>query len=358
MFRVLYWVLGVSLVILIVTGVGLHAVARPGWPLLGRVSAKTIESLVLTAEKTKRSPESVEALRTLDWAVSVPRKIDLNNGVGFSNGATTLDLRAIYDDHFLYVRAQWVDPTDSTLYWPVKRTADGWHYMQTSLHDEQIHYEDKFAMVFPIGHQPAFTQFGCALSCHQGKDTDRFPYGYKASKTPIDVWHWKGSRSGSVGYIDDKYWHHADMNRKDVGRYGDGGQSAPYTKNINKEQTAPLYLPKDESYVINNGGALKREGAVEYSEELAKDIPEGTLVPGVVVSAFEGDRGDVECAHDYSNGKHTLWIRRKLDTGSSNDARFVPGDSIPFCVSAFDHAAKRHAYHLAVYTLYLKPPAE
>ncbi len=113
LFRVLYWVLGVSLVILIVTGVGLHAVARPGWPLLGRVSAKTIESLVLTAEKTKRSPESVEALRTLDWAVSMPRKIDLNNGVGFSNGATTLDLRAIYDDHFLYVRAQWVDPGDS-----------------------------------------------------------------------------------------------------------------------------------------------------------------------------------------------------------------------------------------------------
>jgi Ni,Fe-hydrogenase I cytochrome b subunit len=36
LFRVLHGVLAVSMVVLIVTGVGLHAVARPGWSLLGQ----------------------------------------------------------------------------------------------------------------------------------------------------------------------------------------------------------------------------------------------------------------------------------------------------------------------------------
>ena len=39
LFRVLHWVLGVSTVVLIVTGLGLHAVARPGWSLFGRFQA-------------------------------------------------------------------------------------------------------------------------------------------------------------------------------------------------------------------------------------------------------------------------------------------------------------------------------
>ena len=144
------------------------------------------------------------------------------------------------------------------------------------------------------------------------------------------------------------------MERKDVGRYGDSGISGPYTKNINKDHTAPLFLPKDDSYVINKGGALLREGAVEYTEKLAAKIPVGTLIPGVVVSPFTGDRGDVHCISSFEDGHHTLWMRRKLDTNSKDDVVFSPGESVAFAAAAFDHAAKRHAYHMTTYRLLLK----
>jgi hypothetical protein len=319
-----------------------------------QLPAKKSSSHVLKADKIEAVADSMQAVQALDWDTAEPLNTHLVNGVGFDKGVSELELRAKYDESYLYVRAIWTDPTENTDYWPVKRTADGWEYMQASAADEQSMYEDKFSMIFPINEDPDFNKFGCATSCHQSTDTERFPYGYKASETPFDVWHWKSSRSGAVGFVDDKYWHTADMERKDVGRYGDGGIPGPYTKNINKEHTAPLYLPKDDRYVINKGGALLREGAIEYTEELASKIPVGTLIPGVVVSPFEGDRGNVHCISTYGEGKHTLWIRRKLDTGSKDDVVFNPGESVAFAASAFDHAAKRHAYHMTTYRLLLK----
>jgi hypothetical protein len=322
--------------------------------LLLQLPAKKSKSHRLEAEKIEAVADGMQAVQALDWSNAKPLNTHLVNGIGFNKGVSELELRAKYDDTYLYVRAVWTDPTENTLYWPVKRTADGWEYMQDSAADEQSHYEDKFSMIFPIEEDPMFNQFGCAISCHQSEDEERFPYGYKASKEKIDVWHWKASRSGSVGFIDDKYWHTADMDRKDVGRYGDSGIPGPYTKNISKDKTHPLYLPKDDSYIINKGGALLREGAVEYTEELAAKIPEGTLIPGVVVSPFEGDRGDVRCISSFEDNRHTLWIRRRLDTGSKDDVVFSPGKSIAFAASAFDHAAKRHAYHMTTYRLLLK----
>ncbi len=322
--------------------------------LLLQLPAKKTSGHFLNAEKVAAVGEGMPAVQALDWSEAKPLKTHLVNGVGFDKGVSKLELRAKYDETYLYVRAIWTDSTENTDYWPVKRTAEGWEYMQSSVADEQSMYEDKFAMIFPIEEDPLFNKFGCATSCHQSSDTERFPYGYKASKEPFDVWHWKSSRSGAVGFMDDKYWHTADMERKDVGRYGDGGQPGPYTKNITKDHTRPLYLPKDDSYVINKGGALLREGAVEYTEELAADIPVGTLIPGVVVSPFTGDRGDVHCISEFNEKGHTLWIRRKLNTGNKDDVVFVPGESVAFAASAFDHAAKRHAYHMTPYRLRLK----
>ncbi|MCF7849312.1 MAG: hypothetical protein K9M45_10705 [Kiritimatiellales bacterium] len=321
---------------------------------INQIPAKKMKAHALVAGKIEPVRADIKDVPALNWDATKPLKIEMANGANFGNGTTALRLRAMHDGTYLYVRAIWDDPTNDTAYWPVKKTDDGWKYMQNSLADETEYYEDKLSIIFPIKESAAFNQLGCALSCHQDKDTERFPYGFKASAEPIDVWHWKATRTGSVGHADDKFWHLADMKLKDVGRYGDGGEGGGYTKNINKEHTAPLYLPKDDSYVINNGGALLKAGAVEYTEELGAKIPAGTIIPGVVVAPNDGDRGDVKCEHAYADGKHTLWLRRKLDTGNKDDVVFVPGGSTAFAASAFDHAAKRHAYHMTVYRLLLE----
>ncbi|MCF7864488.1 MAG: hypothetical protein K9L89_06850, partial [Kiritimatiellales bacterium] len=319
---------------------------------INQLPVKQSASHRLLAEKIGDVPIDIKAVPDLNWDAARPLKTRLVNGVGFDKGVTRLELRAMYDNTYLYMRAQWEDDTDSTVYWPIQKTAEGWKYLQNSLNDEQELYEDKFALLFPIDQSVLFDQVGCAAYCHQSSDTKRFPYGYKASKDPLDVWHWKAARTDPMGYVDDKYWQGHDTSLTDVGRKSDSGDKAGYLKNISEDHTHPLYLPKDENSVIK--GAILQSGAVEYTEELGARIPEGTIIPGLVIHDIQGDRGDIRCVSEYKDGIHTLWMRRQLDTGSEYDVLFTPGESVSFAASAFDHAAKRHAYNMTSYKLLLK----
>ena len=52
---------------------------------------------------------------------------------------------------------------------------------------------------------PAFEQKGCLAACHTGEGK---PYGNKYTASAgerLDMWHWKGVRTGTVGQIDDQY---------------------------------------------------------------------------------------------------------------------------------------------------------
>ena len=97
------------------------------------------------------------------------------------------------------------------------------------------------------------------------------------------------------------------------------------------------------------GGGLFRDKAVPRTPELEARIPEGAMVPGQVISPFLGDRGDVETRSRHADGKWTLWIRRRLDTGSAYDVAFRPGGVYSFGCAAFDNTSKRHAYNTETY---------
>ncbi|MHC4401439.1 MAG: ethylbenzene dehydrogenase-related protein [Planctomycetota bacterium] len=297
----------------------------------------------------RRISAAGEDLKALPWSEASPLSIELADGVGFDGGRTAVTLRALYDGNELFVQAQWIDPCENREYSPWEKTADGWQHLTTSPDDESVYYEDKFAMVFPTEPDWRFDRFGCAMYCHVAGDR---PYGYKGSDHLVDVWHWKAVRTDPVGQVDDKYWLGFDLSEKDVGRHGDPKQSGGYTKEGSDGQDHPSRLPDDLSAI--RGGMIPLDHAVEYSEDAAEKIPEGTRVPSIVASAFVGDRGDVRCQSQYENGRWTLWIRRKLDTGSRYDRRFEPGQTYSFGCAAFDHTSNRHAYGLSVYRLTLE----
>ena len=247
---------------------------------------------------------------------------------------------------------------------PWKKTAAGWERLMTVKDDETVYYEDKFAMIFPtprdLQGNPArdwqFERFGCTTYCHASSER---PCGYKGSEYVVDVWHWKAARTDPVGQVDDKYWKGFDLLLKDVGRHGDPppedlpkGESGGYLPNVSGDGTRPKMLPRDPS--VSDNEYLLADQAAPYDSEVAKTIPAGTEVAGIIVEAFQGDRGDVRCRSEYADGRWRLWIRRDLDTGSDFDAQFVPGRSYPFGCAAFDHSSNRHAYGMAVYWLVLE----
>lgn len=314
----------------------------------------------LTAKRIPSANVATSELDKLPWDDEdvLPLRIELAGGLGFDGGRTRVTLRALHDGRELFVLAQWDDPTEDRRDMPWVRTADGWKRLVLNEDDETHYYEDKFSLVFPAEPDWRFGLVGCALSCHAGGGR---AYGYKGCDRIVDVWHWKSTRTDPCGQVDDKYWAELDFSAKDVGRYGDPKTAGGYEKNAAKDGTRPGWLPRDGW--APRCGIIPTEDAVTYDSEEGTEIlariPEGAIIPGIVASAAQGDRGDVGCTSRHVARRWRLYIRRKLDTGHKrddgrpSDVQFVPGQSVPFGCAAFDNSSKRHAYGHAVYRLVL-----
>lgn len=312
------------------------------WP--SRVPSR---SLVATA--IDRSIDDQTSVKELPWDSAQPVTVQLSNGVGFRAGQTPVTLRALHTDDELFVLAQWKDPTEDRRYSPWKKTRDGWEHLKTNAKDECVYYEDKFALAFPIESDWRFEQVGCALYCHAGGGNS---YGGKQSDRMVDVWHWKATRTDPSGQADDKYWFKPESEDKISGRFGDPKDGGGYKTNQADDAERPACLPADPAK--QNGGAILGEDAIDYTEAMASAIEPGTIVPGMISSPFEGDRGDVKCESVHRNGEWALYYRRKLVTGSEYDVQFRSGESHAFACAAFDHASKRHAYSFNVFHLLLE----
>lgn len=306
----------------------------------------TLGSRILRAT---RIASPADDLQSLPWDSAHELDISLTNGCGFDNGHTILRLRAFHNGRELFMRARWDDPVENRRYWPWKKIEHGWERLVTNPDDEQVYYEDKFSLIFPVEKSTAFAKIGCAMYCHV--DSDR-AYGHKASDHVVDVWHWKASRSDSIGIVDDKYWFGCDKSQKDVGRHGDPLDAGGMEKNYEEGLDHPPLLPANDSAVVK--GALLKKHATAFTEALSDAFPPGATVPGIVVETILGDRGDVQCQSEHRNRQWVLYIRRALQTNSDGkDVQFKPGCSYDFACAAFDHAAKRHAYNHQVYRLVL-----
>ncbi|MBI4350201.1 MAG: hypothetical protein HY550_02075 [Elusimicrobia bacterium] len=312
------------------------------------------DSRELSAKKIRNVPQNWAAVKNLDWDRGEALEFTLVNGSGFNKGSSEVALAALYDDTDIYFKITWTDPREERDYWPWVKTGDGWERLAAQPKDETVYYEDKFSLLFPKERNKMFETYGCAVKCHADP---KYRYGYSAADKLIDLWHWKASRTDPAGYAEDQYILGQDLGRKDVGRFPDPDEGGGFIVNLSADGKTPLYLPAGKGAEVP--GAILRSKAAPYTKEAGVRLPEGTRIPGLVIAPMKGDRGDVKCSSQYRNGKWTLFLRRKLNTGSKYDVAFVPGRSHPFAAAAFDHAAKRHAYNHQVYQLVLEsaPPA-
>jgi len=81
----------------------------------------------------------------------------------------------------------------------------------------------------------------------------------------------------------------------------------------------------------------------------------GDEVPGIVVTPFAGDRGDLSAKHAWKDGVWTLVIARKLATNSEFDVQFNDlKKEYAFGGAIFDNAQVRHAYNTGVLKMKLE----
>ena len=210
------------------------------------------------------------------WLTAKPLKVELSGGENFGGkGSTTATLKALYTSDMIYMLVQYNDPTDSVRRGPFQKQDDGsWKQMVDPKNkggDDNVYYEDKWAMLWPIGNSvKGFQQSGCMVACHAGEPGK--PYGNKYTSSPgeiMDMWHMKGSRTGPLGYVDDQY---CDDTRFDAQKSPNAGRKSdpggPEYTSLKLADGKPPFMTSDAK-PANAGGKYYMVDGTQWSSTTA-----------------------------------------------------------------------------------------
>lgn len=326
----------------LILGIGLLVFAAPG----------LAQQNVLVAKKVAAGPVLDGTMKDV-WNQAAPFSFKVVGGRNLTGGSTEGTLRALYTADTVYFLFQYKDPTESVRRSPWVKQADGsWKKLRDPGDkggDNNLYYEDKFAMLWNIS-SPGFEQRGCMSACHVGEGK---PFGNKYTKDAgerLDIWHWKGVRTAPVGQIDDQY---VDNTRYDkdkapeAGRHGDPKTGGGYADNVGQDKKGPRFALKGNKPAPPYWIVDSEKDALDDSK-----YKTGDEVPGIIISPFGGDRGDIAARHTYKDGVRTVEFSRKLVTGSQFDVQFNDlKKEYAFGVAIFDNAQVRHAYSTGVFKL-------
>jgi len=307
---------------------------------------------VLVARKVATAPPFEPALAGA-WQSAPELEVTVRGGRNLPDGKTEVKLRALYTSDTIYFLMQYKDPTESLKRGPWVKQADGsWQKAKDPNDkggDNNLYYEDKFALIWNIS-SPAFEQKGCMSACHTGEGK---PFGNKYTANAgerLDMWHWKGVRTGPVGQIDDQYVDNTRYDKEkspNAGRKTEPKTGGGYVDNVTDDKKGPKFAMKGQKPAPPYWIMDAEKEPIDPAKYNA-----GDEVPGIIISAFTGDRGDITTKHVWKDGARTVVISRKLVTGSEFDIQFSDlKKQYAFGVAVFDNAQVRHAFSPGVYKL-------
>ncbi len=320
--------------------------------------------MTLTSVKTNK-PILLSGAVDNAWQKAAPMKVTLDNLPYEPNNGypgmteTTVTMKSLYDDEYVYFLIQYDDPTKSLARFPWVKQADGsWKQMKNkdSTGHDNTFYEDKVGIFWNIN-TAGFSDEGCMISCHMDIEGDTSA-GRKFTNNPgetIDIWHVKNVRTSPLGQVDDQFVDSTNNGKtnKGWGRKGDVKTGGGYKNNYNKDKTGPAYMnfPPSESAKYYVLPSLKTPFVDIFKP--------GDVVPGIVIDAFEGPRADIEMRGKWDGGKWTLEIRRKLvTTGEKSNIQDVQFSDLNktyyFGIAVFDNSQIDHLYHDGVLALQFK----
>ena len=329
---------------------------------------KDMKKVVTDKLVSKKLTGSISVDGTVDakWndATSFAIKVD-KNPYKPSNGypglkETTVNIKSLYDNEFVYFLIQYKDATKSHDRFPWEKQADGtWKQLMNkddTGHDN-TYYEDKFAIFWNINTR-GFEKKGCAIACHMKEDgkvngvLDKSAgRKYTNAGETIDMWHWKSCRSNPVGSFDDQYVNSdkkPEQDKKNWGRHGDTG-SGPYKTNISADKKTPKFMNKDKS-------ADKFWLTPEEQTPFVDTFKAGDRIAGILVDKFPPARADISAKGVWKDGVWTIEFKRKLITtepkAEVQDVQFKDlTKDYYFGIAVFDNSQINHVYHDKAYSM-------
>lgn len=240
------------------------------------VQSHAAEVPKLVAAKITQAPTLDGNADDAAWQPAKPVEVVAKGVMPKTRGtSSTVTLRAAYTDTHLYLLVQWTDATKSeaghkTWVWDATKNA----------YAEDTDREDALSIAFE----------------HTGPFTADMLSGDEAV---WDVWHWKAFRTNPQGFAMDRSHHYF--------------KSQPTVK-------ANQHTAKDGSDVWiarpeDGGDTVEKKQAAPTENK-------GARVPQYLHGTPTSSAADVQAKGAWADGKWTLELARKLDTGNADDTKF------------------------------------
>jgi hypothetical protein len=319
------------------------------------------------------------------WRTIAPFSVMTSHGGNFDGkGETKIDIRAAHDGAWAYFLFTWADPTRSLKHVPLLKAADGWRLLHNGyeIGDERDYDEDKFSVLLTKSNGVLAGDNTFHAGPHPMPEAPATLTGrglhYTENGGYADVWLWKATSGGPTGWMDDahfgppveptlmqaggvapyrggfapdpgsaNYSDNFSLIDQATGEFNQGIRPRRLPRNLEATEAALGQIDLDPDHGESEGARwfMTEEESLPYAPELDRQIPTGTIVPGVILAGeYSGDRADVRCAARWASGGWALEVARRLDTHSKYDVPIETGTFMR--VAAFDHSQIRHTRHV------------
>ena len=289
---------------------------------------------VLECRKLTEQAHMVGKIESAIWDTADSLHLTLARGANFESGVSEVTLKSFHNGRSIFFLVQWDDP-DRSYNRRLLKTDTGWVQRVSEYLDlfgESIYSEDQLALSFH------HRRDGCAATCHM-RLPKRMGLHYTGGDT-VNVWQWRAVSTNPIGRADDDRWA-AYRNDSLGGRRLDNLASGGHFSNLNQDWQQPYFLPVHPSV----RGWIDPHSEYVTPYFFADDnFAVGDEVPGVIVTPFIGDRGDVRARGQWLDGRWTVEFTRPFKTGSSFDIELR--EEFYLGIALFDNAESKHAFHL------------
>jgi len=318
----------VFLIILLVIAIGTFVVHQ-----VSIAKSKPKGDLVLTSKKVKSAPTDAGSSQ---WNKAQVSKIALTGAGTVEGKPLEFKAKSVYTKNKIFFRFEWTDKDKSMNKKRWKYSGGEWTKIKGD--------EDRLGVTWEINRINKFATKGCAVLCHnESKNEKDWYYAVSSSKEKGDMWHWKAVRSNPVGYTEDGFVTTNPSKKPEEGRKRDAGSGTKAKSNRTKDKSKPAFM-QDPSKSPSLPGSLLVDEAVEIKDySIFKDRDE---IPGYMLyTEWKDSFSDLKTKGVWKNGKWTLVISRKLNTGYDDDVQFNTRKKYPFAIAVFDNAHEHNSYN-------------
>ncbi|MBI2860833.1 MAG: hypothetical protein HYX91_04920 [Chloroflexi bacterium] len=259
-------------------------------------------------------------------------------------------------------------------------------------------YEDRIALLFADRNIPAFDganigfeEAGCFVTCHnsmrampnepgsaqvkahpylgdQGlKQSDIRKYllisrtgtdetgGWDKTKTAdeikalrdqgqfLDLWMWRGARSGPIGYGDDTYV--LQYRLSDAGKSMFSQPAQPQFMYDESKVGFKAIPEADLEKMLQKFPMVSGQNVVPFDPSAT--FKEGDILSKYILQTPEGSRGDLLVNSTWSGGKWVVEMRRALNTGNPEDKVFAAGKKYTVGIAIFHDMVSNRRHHVS-----------